>query len=495
MKLCLRCNLHFDDEQNFCPNDNAELVAVGNDPLIGTVIGERYRILCAIGRGAMGIVYEAIQISSGREMAVKVLQNFHETSSESVKRFRREAQTISTLKHPHVVTLFDYGLMDDGQPYIVTEFLQGLNLGQVLKETGPLPLEASLPIIKQVCDAVGEAHRLRIIHRDLKPDNIILQGKDAANVQVKVVDFGVAKLVGDGSSTGSLTVEGKVCGSPAYMSPEQCRGAEFDYRCDIYSLGVVIFEMLTGKRPFLADDLMALMFMHVNENPPRLSEVEPEIIFPEHLEGAVAKALSKNPSTRQQSAEELWEDIESASNPRNRRLNVPGGGSGWIPFSSHRAPVLAPDGPVATTTESLNRFERLLEAENLTPVVETKKPPPNKMQQHRSLLLQLFLTTCFALAALCMIRLNDYHASLNAAEVFINQDRPEEAIKTLEKMQRDYRLTDGDSDRLYDAYFKYAKKLLREHRVKEAKDFLARIPIRSSVGREAEELLRRYRRH
>ncbi|CAM6001824.1 unnamed protein product, partial [Sphagnum balticum] len=180
----------------------------------------------------------------------------------------------------------------------------------VLRETGPLPIEAALPIIKQVCAAVAEAHRVRVIHRDLKPDNIILQGKDAASVSVKVVDFGVAKLVGDDASTGALTVEGKVCGSPAYMSPEQCRGAEFDYRCDIYSLGVVIFEMLTGKRPFLADDLMALMFMHVNETPPRMAEVEPELIYPEHLEKVVIKALSKNPAARQQSADELWAEVE-----------------------------------------------------------------------------------------------------------------------------------------------------------------------------------------
>jgi serine/threonine protein kinase len=496
MKLCLRCNLHYDDEQDICPNDEAELISVGNDPLIGTVVGDRYRILCAIGRGAMGIVYEAIQISSGREMAIKVLQNFHETSSESVKRFRREAQTISTLKHPNVVTLFDYGLMEDGQPYIVTEFLQGLNLGQVLKETGPLPIEASLPIIRQVCSAVGEAHRLRIIHRDLKPDNIILQGKDAASVQVKVVDFGVAKLVGDSGSTGSLTVEGKVCGSPAYMSPEQCRGAEFDYRCDIYSLGILIFETLTGKRPFLADDLMALMFMHVNETPPRLVEIEPELIFPEQLEAVVAKALSKNPNSRQQSAEELWEDVDGACNPRNRRLVVAGGSSGWIPFSGSRAPVLThtESGPLETTTDSLSRFAKLLENESIPPPIAELKPKRRRVPTARSFVFQVFLTICFAVAATCIVRLNDYHTALNSAQTLMDHDRSEDAIKILEKLQKEGRLADDGTEMLYDAFLKSGKRLILQHKIKDAKDILQKIPNKSNSTHEAEDLLRKIRR-
>jgi serine/threonine protein kinase len=493
MKLCLSCNLHYDDEQDICPSDSSELISVGNDPLIGTIVGERYRILCAIGRGAMGIVYEAIQVSSGREMAIKVLQNFHETSNESVKRFRREAQTVSALKHPNVVTLFDYGLMEDGQPYIVTEFLQGLNLAQVLRETGPLPIEAALPIIKQVCAAVAEAHRVRVIHRDLKPDNIILQGKDAASVSVKVVDFGVAKLVGDDGSTGALTVEGKVCGSPAYMSPEQCRGAEFDYRCDIYSLGVVIFEMLTGKRPFLADDLMALMFMHVNETPPRMAEVEPELIYPEHLEKVVIKALSKNPSARQQSADELWAEVEEACSTRNRKMVA--GGSTWIPFGGRRAPVLmAPEnGPLETTADTMNRFVKLLES-------ESEQHNDDEGRQHRktrnsqSLAVQIFLTVCFAIAAICLVRLSDYKSNMTSATVAMSGDRPEDAVKVLEKLQKEFRLGDEGVDMLHDAYIQYAKKLTKEHKFKEARDLLQKIPAKSPSAHEADDLLRKLKK-
>ncbi|CAN5951180.1 unnamed protein product [Sphagnum jensenii] len=468
MKLCLRCNQHFDDGQNNCPTDEAELISVGNDALIGTIVGDRYRILCAIGRGAMGIVYEAIQISTGREMAIKVLQNFHETSQESIKRFRREAQTVSTLKHPNIVTLFDYGMMEDGQPYIVTEFLQGLNLAQVLKETGGLPPEACAPIIKQVCYAVGEAHRLRIIHRDLKPDNIILQGKDAASVSVKVVDFGVAKLVGDGVSTGSLTVEGKVCGSPAYMSPEQCRGAEFDYRADIYSLGVVIFEMLCGKRPFVADDMMALMFMHVNETPPRMSDIEPELIFPEPLEKVVAKALSKNPNARQQSAEELWEEFNVASSSHSKKLIV-SGGTTWIPFGGARAPVLSStSGPLETTTESVNRFARLLEAENIIQVDEEAAERGTGRGPGRQLIVHLILMFLVAVTAICFIRLNDYHSAINQAELLNNEGKPEDAIKILEKLQKQYRLTDSDSEVLNSSYLQAGLKLMKKKKFKEA---------------------------
>jgi serine/threonine protein kinase len=491
MKLCLRCNQHFDDGQDNCPTDEAELISVGNDPLIGTVVGDRYRILCAIGRGAMGIVYEAIQISTGREMAIKVLQNFHETSQESVKRFRREAQTVSTLKHPNIVTLFDYGMMEDGQPYIVTEFLQGLNLAQVLKETGGLPPEACAPIIKQVCYAVGEAHRLRIIHRDLKPDNIILQGKEAATVMVKVVDFGVAKLVGDGVSTGSLTVEGKVCGSPAYMSPEQCRGAEFDYRADIYSLGIVIFEMLSGKRPFVADDMMALMFMHVNETPPRMSDVEMELIFPEPLEKVVAKALSKNPDKRQQSAEELWEEFNMACSAQNRKLIVSGGAT-WIPFGGSRAPVLSSTtGPLETTTESVNRFARMLESESL---VEVHEEPPEEHSHSgwgKNIFLHMVLMFIVAIFAICFIRLNDYHAAINSAEILNNEGRPEDAIKILEKLQKQYRLTDSDSEVLHSSYLQAGLKLMKKKKFKEASIILQRIPDSSSNYDQAQEMLRR----
>jgi serine/threonine protein kinase len=492
MKLCLRCNSHYDDGQEVCPTDEAELISVGNDALIGTIVGDRYRILCAIGRGAMGIVYEAIQISTGREMAIKVLQNFHETSQESVKRFRREAQTVSTLKHPNIVTLFDYGMMEDGQPYIVTEFLQGLNLAQVLKETGGLPPEACSPIIKQVCYAVGEAHRLRIIHRDIKPDNIILQGKDAASVSVKVVDFGVAKLVGDGVSTGSLTVEGKVCGSPAYMSPEQCRGAEFDYRADIYSLGVVIFEMLCGKRPFVADDMMALMFMHVNEAPPRMSDVEPELIFPEQLEKVVAKALHKNPASRQQSAEELWEEFNDAISAQNRKLIVSGGAT-WIPFSGTRVPVLSTSGPLETTTESLNRFARLLEAENIIPVEEAQNNREKGGRSKREIFVHMVLMFLVAIAAICFIRLNDYHTAMNSAELLNNEGKPEDAIKILERLQKQYRLTDNDSEVLNTSYLQAGLKLMKKKKFKEASLLLLRIPNKSPQFDTAQEMLRRNR--
>lgn len=495
MKLCLRCNLHYNEQQQICPNDSAELVSVGDDALIGTIIGERYKILCVVGRGAMGIVYKGIQISSGREMAIKVLQNVHETSAESVKRFRREAQTVSTLKHPNIVTLFDYGLMETEQPYIVTEFLHGLNLGQVLRETGPIPVETCLPIIKQVCDAVAEAHRMRIIHRDLKPDNIILQGKDASHYLVKVVDFGVAKLVGDDASTGNLTMEGKVCGSPAYMSPEQCRGAEFDYRCDIYSLGIVIFEMLTGKRPFLADDLMALMFMHVNETPPRMGQLEPDIGFPEPLEKIVAKSLSKNPIARQQSVEELWQEISAACTTRNEKM-IFSGGTHWIPFAGARQPVISNDRidalPPPPKPDPANRFTRHLEAENIQPLDMNARSPERKSFEI-PFLTKAILIGIFLVLAIAWFRLNEYRSALNTAEVFNSQDRPEEAVKILEKLQQQNRLTSDDAEILNTAYLQTSLRLAKKHKYKEATQVLQKISAHSPKYATAQAMLRRYK--
>ncbi|PWT98419.1 MAG: hypothetical protein C5B53_06700 [Candidatus Melainabacteria bacterium] len=347
MKLCTVCNGHFEDKLDACPNESYPLIYIGKHPLIGIIIGGRYKVIKAVGAGSMGVVYKAIQISSGREMAVKVLTSAEGPDSAHLRRFRREARAVSSLSHENIVRLYDFGFMEDGQPYIVTEFVKGRTLAQILRERGRLPLSDVLPIARQVCHAVDEAHRVGVVHRDLKPENIILQEPDQrpgspakpglANKLVKVVDFGVAKIASDATSSASLTMEGKVCGSPGYMSPEQCKGFNVDVTSDIYSLGIILFEVISGSRPFSADSVMGLLFMHVNEQPPMMNALCLDLNVPSEVEQVVRKALQKEPYERQQSALELWKEFEGACQGRGQKVPVAPvakttNSSDWIPF-------------------------------------------------------------------------------------------------------------------------------------------------------------------
>jgi serine/threonine protein kinase len=301
MKLCTACNGHFEDKLEVCPNESYPLIYIGKHPLIGIIIGGRYKVIKAVGAGSMGVVYKAIQISSGREMAVKVLTSVEGPDSPHLRRFRREARAVSSLSHENIVRLYDFGFMEDGQPYIVTEFVKGRTLAQILRERGRLSLSDVLPIARQVCHAVDEAHRVGVVHRDLKPENIIMQDPEQspgapaksglAHKLVKVVDFGVAKIASDASSSASLTMEGKVCGSPGYMSPEQCKGFAVDVTSDIYSLGIILFEVISGHRPFSADSVMGLLFMHVNEQPPMMNALCLDLNVPTEVEQVVRRCL------------------------------------------------------------------------------------------------------------------------------------------------------------------------------------------------------------
>ncbi len=312
MKLCLSCHLEFNDDTEICPKDNVALVPIGDDPLIGTVLQGRYKIESVIGRGAMGMVYKASQELIGRGVAVKVLHPHLAADNEAIKRFHQQARAASRLNHPHIITLFDYGVMAGGQPYIVMDLLEGISLAHLLEEREYLPVDEAASIIKQICDALSDAHKHAVVHRDIKPDNIILEQTNTQKDWVKVVDFGIAKIIQGGEETLlRITATGMVCGSPAYMSPEQFRGHEVDHRTDIYSLAVVIFEMLTGRLPFLAKDLVTLMSMHCSESPPKLVAVRPDLRFGPGLEKAIARALGKRPEERPQTMDLFWEELEA----------------------------------------------------------------------------------------------------------------------------------------------------------------------------------------
>lgn len=310
-RVCVECNRQFTGLVTACPHDGALLRPIVQDPLIGTVLAGNYEILEVLGHGGMGVVYRGKHTLMERVVAIKMLQSQLISDTNSVKRFQQESKAAARLKHPHIIDVYDFGISPAGQPYIVMEFLEGTPLSDLIKKEGQISVERSIKIISEACDALDHAHKQGVVHRDLKPSNIVLTVYDEEKDYVKVVDFGVAKLIEAGGQEGQrLTQAGEVCGSPVYMSPEQCMGQELDARSDIYSMGVVLYETLTGKLPILGKTMVDTMSKHISEMPAAFNEARPDLYIPERLEAVVMRSLSKDPVNRQQSMEELKQDLE-----------------------------------------------------------------------------------------------------------------------------------------------------------------------------------------
>jgi serine/threonine-protein kinase len=283
------------------------------DPFIGReLLGGQFRVLEKIGTGGMGSVYKAEQPAMNRMVAIKILHPKLAGRKDLTSRFRREARAMSQLTHPNTVKVFMYGeLEDDGSLYIVMEMLEGRNLNQTVRKEGPMVPERAIPILIQVCGALQEAHDLGIVHRDLKPENIFLSKQGGMPDYPKVLDFGLAKVTERQMQPGSviLTQEGMVFGTPEFMSPEQAQGKTLDARSDIYSLAVILYEVLTGKLPFTARTPMEYIQKHVTDPIIQLSERVPERKFAKGLDEVLAKALEKQPDNRYQSAGEFAEAL------------------------------------------------------------------------------------------------------------------------------------------------------------------------------------------
>ncbi len=278
------------------------------DPLVGRVIDGRFRIVSLIARGGMGRVYRAEQAPLGRICALKILTTTYEGAHdpEFHKRFFLEASIASKITHPNSVTIFDYGQTEDDVYYMAMEYLEGVTLHRAIRTSGPFPEARVAHIGRQVCRALREAHALGCIHRDLKPANIFLTEHGDEPDFVKVLDFGLVKNVaGEGKSDEQLTQTGLFMGSPKYMAPEQIRGDRVDGRTDVYSLGIILFEMLTGKVPFERLTSLNTLMAQVNDAPPRLREVKPDVKVSPELEELILRAMAKDPEARVASMDEM----------------------------------------------------------------------------------------------------------------------------------------------------------------------------------------------
>jgi eukaryotic-like serine/threonine-protein kinase len=282
-------------------------------PLLGQVIDGKYRIDAEIGAGGMATIYRATRLQIGDAVAIKVLHAELLREPQFAERFKREAQAAARLKHPNVVAIYDFGVSADGVIYLVMELVEGPNLRTIIKDTGPMPPALAAEVVRQTCAALSEAHRQGLVHRDIKPANIAVE-TTADGPRVKVLDFGIASLR-TGGTFASLTQTGAVVGTPAYMSPEQCLGEELDGRSDIYSLGVVLFEMLCGVVPFNSPTATAVVMQHVQQQPPPLRVLNASIS--PAVEAVVLRALAKRPEERFQTAREFADALTAAaSGPR-----------------------------------------------------------------------------------------------------------------------------------------------------------------------------------
>jgi serine/threonine-protein kinase len=291
------------------------------DTLIGEVLDGRYRIEKLLGRGGMGRVYRAEHVGIGRAVAVKVLDPRGGFEPSARQRFEREAVATGRLRHPNCVGVTDFGALPDGSLFLVMELLDGVTVDDLLADHPRLPPARAVAILRHVLRGLAHAHGHGLVHRDLTPRNVILVGEGGDPDFAKVVDFGLAKMVG-GDAGATITQTGIVCGTPSYMSPEQSIGKPVDHRTDLYAATILLFEMLTGRPPFKADEALRVLAMHMTQPPPSVAEVAPDVVLPPALEALIARGLAKDPANRPQTAEQYLDELDRALAPPAPQVTV-----------------------------------------------------------------------------------------------------------------------------------------------------------------------------
>ncbi|MDP1828430.1 MAG: serine/threonine-protein kinase [Archangium sp.] len=337
-----------------------------------------------IGEGGMGKVYKAIQIALDKPVVLKVLRQALLSDERTVKRFQREAKAASRLNHPNSISVLDFGQADDGAMYIAMEYVQGKDLHHILSREWPLPEARVIRLMSQVLSALADAHSAGVIHRDLKPENIMVEQRRGEADFVKVLDFGIAKIV-DGSideDGPALTRAGFVCGTPEYMSPEQARGAQLDHRSDLYAVGVIIYQLMCGMLPFDSDSAVGFATKHLTEIPPPPTKRRPDARVSQAMERLIMKALAKNPDDRPQTAEQFRAELMAIEKERrasvgtqNRRAASSAPGLAPVPrkvtpIDQQETRVNPPQSPWAsneTTVKASSPIAGPVPAENTSP--------------------------------------------------------------------------------------------------------------------------------
>jgi serine/threonine-protein kinase len=352
MLACRKCRTLYPNDATECVEHGAELAPIEElpeeDPPLepGTMVGE-YQVERKLGSGTFGDVYAGEQPLIGKHVAIKVLHRKFASNSGVVARFVAEARAVNRIRHQNIIDIFSFGLHGEQQPYFVMERLDGMTLGELLDHEKRLAVADAVPILRGIAAGLDAAHEAGITHRDLKPDNIFLVKQKEGGWFPKLLDFGVAKLVSDDMA--HKTATGAAIGTPIYMAPEQCRGKPVDHRADIYALGVVIHEVLTGRRLFQADSAMEVLFKHVSEPPEAMSLVNPEL--PKELDAPVLSMLAKSPNARPGSA-----------------------GEAVAALIERAAAIGIVDGGAATPASDPSSFERALAKRDAATVADTHAP-------------------------------------------------------------------------------------------------------------------------